>query len=356
MSESSNRQINELAATWIMRLTADDAHERQQAQHGFAEWKASDIRHAEAAARIEQLIERMQSIRQENNEDVRPAHAALHAVAAKRKSGRSRTFIRTFVLAMAIGVPSWFALDAPPPSQLLADLRTSEGQWLTRTLEDGTRITLSGSSAVNVQFNADSRTLVLLEGDIRVDVAKDAARPFIVQTPLARIRALGTRFAVSHGGDRTVLNMFESRVLVQTADEQKRGPTAGTVIAAGQRVEFQPQGIERIASMDAPRVEESLQQHRLVVQDQPLPEVLRQLSRYRPGRLQYDSKALAHLRVSGVLPLDHPDQALQLLQANFPELRMRSFTSRLVWIDVKPASNQNSKPESEPKLKAPQSS
>lgn len=335
MGAPSSRQINEQAAAWIMRLSADDANERQQAQHGFAAWKASDTRHAEAAARMEQLIARMQSIRQEGNADVRPAHAALQAVADKRKSGHGRTFLRTLLLAMAIGIPSWFALDAPPPSQWLADLRTTEGQWLTRTLEDGTRLTMSGSSAVNLQFDASNRTLVLLEGDIRVDVAKDAARPFIVQTPLARIRALGTRFAVSHSGDRTVLDMFESRVLVQTKAEQHRSATTGTVVAAGQRVEFQPQGIERIASVDAPRIEESLQKHRLVVQDQALPDVLRQLSRYRPGHLQYDSQALAHLRVSGVLPLDHPDQALQLLQANFPELRVRSLTSRLVWIDVK---------------------
>ncbi|WP_420224091.1 hypothetical protein [Pigmentiphaga litoralis] len=38
--------------------------------------------------------------------------------------------------------------------------------------------------------------------------------------------------------------------------------------------------------------------------------------------------------MSGVLPLDKPDEALRLLQISFPELRLRYVASRWVWVSL----------------------
>lgn len=71
-----------------------------------------------------------------------------------------------------------------------------------------------------------------------------------------------------------------------------------------------------------------------MVNDRPLSEVLDELARQRPGRIQYDRARIDGIRVSAVLPLDDTDRALQLLVANFPQLRVRTLTPYLVLVDT----------------------
>lgn len=330
------------ASEWLVLLTCDDPAERARGQAGFDAWKAADERHARAAERIEAFIGRVEGVRQATHGDPRPAHAALDAAYEGQRRLRRKARQRAgaaLLAAIALAVPVWFAAAVPPPSHLLADVRSSEREWVSRTLPDGTQITLSGASAIDLHFDEKSRTVELLAGDIRVDVAKDAQRPFYVQTPLARIRALGTRFAVSHEKGRSSLEMFESQVAVQALPQDGAGDETGrpTVVRAGERVELTREGIGQVERIDAERVENGWRQHQLVLVDRPLSEVLAQLARHRPGGIHYDAREIESLRVSAVLPLDRPDEALQLLQTSFPELRLRFLAGRWVWVGLQPA-------------------
>jgi transmembrane sensor len=76
------------------------------------------------------------------------------------------------------------------------------------------------------------------------------------------------------------------------------------------------------------------QRRQWVVDNQSLPEVLDQLARHRPGRILFDRVRMAQFKVSGVLPLDDTDRALQLLVNSFPELHVRTFTPYLVRVDA----------------------
>ena len=217
------------------------------------------------------------------------------------------------------------------PAYLLADLRSPTGQWQTHTLADGSRLTLGSNSAVNLHFSAGERHVELLRGDILVDVAKDAQRPFIVDSGHAAIRALGTRFTVRRDGGATLLNMLESTVSAQVP----RHPAS--IVQAGQRARITRDGVGTLTAIDAASVQEAWRAHQLVVDDLPLAEVLDELARHRPGQLHYDRAQIAGIRVAAVLPLDDTDKALQLLIDNFPQLRIRMLTRYLVMVDA-PAS------------------
>ncbi|RSZ55264.1 histidine kinase, partial [Massilia atriviolacea] len=230
-------------------------------------------------------------------------------------------------LALLAG-PAWLTATTYRPAWLLADVRAGAGQWHSRTLDDGSRITLGGASAVNLRFDAGRRTLELVQGEILVDVAKDAARPFVVETAQGSMRALGTRFTVARQDASTVLTMLESRVAVQAAAGGE------TTVAAGQRVRIDAAGIGAPAPIDPASIDDAWRLHQLVVSDRPLAEVLAQLNRHRRGRIQYDPAQLAGIRVSAVLPLDDSDRALRLLRESFPQLRMRSVTPWLVLVDT----------------------
>ncbi|NHZ91836.1 DUF4880 domain-containing protein [Massilia sp. CCM 8733] len=318
------------AAAWIVRLTDDDHAERARAHAGFSAWKLADPRHAAAAASMEGLLGQLGEVRAQAGGSARPARAALGAVPPQKPAAkRARRAAAALGVALALlAGPAWLTANTYQPAWLLADLRAGAGQWHTRTLDDGSRITLNGATAVNLRFDARARTLELVQGEILVDVAKDGARPFVVETPQGSIRALGTRFAVARQGQATVLSMLESRVAVRAAGRE-------TIVGAGQRVRIDAAGVGAPAPIDPASIDDAWRLHQLVVSDRPLAEVLAQLNRHRGGRIAYDPAQLAGIRVSAVLPLDDTDRALRLLQESFPQLRMRSVTPWLVLVDTK---------------------
>lgn len=323
------------AAQWLLRIGDDDPAVRAAALAGFAAWQREHPLHARVAARMEGLLGQLEQVREQSGGHGGPARAALAAAhPAPRRRGGGR-LLASIALACALGLPAYLALRAYPPAYLLADLRTGTGEWREHTLPDGSRLMLSGDSAVNVRFGDTGRAVELVRGDLMVDVAPDSARPFVVATPQADIRALGTRLAVSRGDGATVLDMLESRVSVRARQRAEAGPV---VVNAGERVRIGADGIGPKEAIDAASETQAWRHRQLVARDRPLSDVLDELARHRRGWVGYDRAALADLRVTAVLPLDDTDRALQLLLQTFPTLRVRRATSYLVWVDgVDPA-------------------
>ena len=327
MSSTRTDVAAEQAARWIVQLSADDPAERDTARAGYAAWKAADPLHATAAAGMEKLLLQLSTVREPAGGNPRPARAALTAIAPKRLRLRQLAAAS----AVAVLVLSGALVFSERPAYLLADLRSPTGQWRTHTLTDGSRLTLGSNSAVNVHFDAGERHVELVRGDILVNVAKDAQRPFIVDSGQAAIRALGTRFSVRREGGATILSMLESKVSAQVPHH----PAA--VVQAGQRARITGDGVGPLTAIDAASLQDAWRAHQLVVDDLPLAEVLDELARHRPGQLHYDRAQIAGIRVAAVLPLDDTDKALQLLIDNFPQLRIRMLTRYLVMVDT-PAS------------------
>jgi transmembrane sensor len=95
------------------------------------------------------------------------------------------------------------AYDRAQPDTLA--FQTSAGERRAFDLPDGSRITLDADSVLNVQMLPDRRSLQLARGEAYFEVAKDAARPFLVRAGGAVVRAVGTAFDVRMSVDRTVV-------------------------------------------------------------------------------------------------------------------------------------------------------
>lgn len=297
------------AADWLVRL--EDAPEHHQA---FSEWCAQDPRHQAAVDSLQRTLQRLEPLA------AMPAQAALNAAQrlAPEHSGRGRA-LAAMALTLGLLLPTTLWLQANPPAYLMADLRTATAEWRETRLADGSRLLLDAQSAVDLDFDARQRRLRLIQGDILVDVAHDSDRPFIVETPYASIRALGTRFVVEQGDWATWVTMLESRTDIRSTVTGAR-----VTLAAGQRLRLDAQGPGSPQHLDVTPLEQAWQRRQLVVWDRPLPEVLATLARSQPGYLSYDAQALAAFKVSAVLPQDDPRAALTLLARSFP-LNVRHY-------------------------------
>ena len=313
------------AAEWLVLLSADDADEQARAERDFHRWKSTSPAHAEAALGMEQLLASLHGIRQEPANDQRLHRLIDSEIRTRHRQRRNKQLGAALGICLLLLVPGWLSWQQRPAAWLFADLDSGAGHWQETRLEDGSRLTLAGGSAVNLHFSAQGREVELLRGEIRVDVAADPQRPFRVVTEHGSIRALGTRFLVNKQDDATDLSMLESKVLVSAS--QGHGDTV--VVEAGQQLRIRRDGFDSPQPIDPQAVDQAWHQHRLIARGLPLPEVLDQLERQYTGLLSFDRQALQGIEVFAALPLDNPQRALQLLEASLP-IKVRRLTPWLV--------------------------
>lgn len=310
-----SNDLDQQAANWVIRLNEGNLSEREQQQ--FERWKAADPQHGAAFARLQGFVGRLQALRPQQA----PVQAALEAARVRRRNPAGRV-----LLGLLVALPVALALRTYPPSYLLADQRTAPAQWQQVKLEDGSQLTLSGNSAVDLSFNGQQRQVRLLRGEILVQVAHDATRPFTVVTDDGQMRALGTRFTVKREAPGTLLSMLESSVAATDASQHD-----DVQVSAGQQARITPSAVKLLGRIDPRATDAAWKHHQLVVQDRPLPEVLDELARQYGGHVQFDRQQLADLRVSAVLPLDNPRRALQLIADGLP-VRIRAYSP--LWLQI----------------------
>lgn len=303
-------RAKEDAAEWFALLRSGEATEADQAR--WAAWLAASGAHRTAWSYVERISRRVAPI--QASSDPRAAVAVLQS--AHGHLPRRRQVLLGLAAVGGTGLLSWATWRYTPlPTTAMgwmAGHRTGVGETTASVLADGTRAWLGSASAFNEDFSASLRRLHLVAGEVFIDTAADAARPFVVDTAQGRLRALGTRFNVRLGHGQTTVSVFEGAVEVRPTDGHD---AAVMVVRAGQQARFNRFSVEDLAGADPAR--EAWIQGLLIAQDMPLAQVVAELARYRHGHLGV-APDVAGLRVYGSFPLDDTDRALAMLARALP--------------------------------------
>lgn len=212
--------------------------------------------------------------------------------------------------------------------RLLSDYSTSVGEQQLITLSDQTHIYLNTFSAINVEYTENQRVIHLLQGEIHLEVAKDSARPLVVMSEQGSARALGTQFIVRDRGSITDVTVTESRVEVCVVNA-----TQCQQLEEGEKTEIGNDRVQRPQPVSTGLIHDWPQQL-LIVDNQPLVDVLDELRRYRPGYMRVDRQALSQYIVSGVFPLDDISKSLQVLEGSLP-IKVQTYTELLAVVGKK---------------------
>jgi transmembrane sensor len=131
--------------------------------------------------------------------------------AATRKAPVSRRKAVVTITACGLAALSFVAVRFPWHERSIG---TDSGQWQTVTLLDGSELQLGPNTMLRVDLGEVRRSVVLERGEAYFKVAKDPARPFVVQANAFLVRAVGTEFAVAHRQAEVIVTVAEGSVHV----------------------------------------------------------------------------------------------------------------------------------------------
>lgn len=223
---------------------------------------------------------------------------------------RGRTGLAGAALAAAIVL----ALIIPQSGWLLlwqADAATAVGETREVTLADGSVVTLNTDSAIAIAYDTSERRIRLLRGEALFTVAKDAGRPFTVETQGGTAQALGTAFTVRDEDDGATVAVVESRVAVR----YPANATGTVTVSPGEAVSYAHGRLGPVESVDIDELT-AWRRGKLIFVDRPLGEVIDELNRYHRGRLQIIDPAIRSHRVSGVFSTGDPLAVVDALEAS----------------------------------------
>ncbi|WP_426109397.1 FecR domain-containing protein [Pseudomonas sp. TWR1-1-4] len=310
-------EVLEEAAEWLMRLSEGGLSDHERAE--WERWKASSPERDRAWARAQLLQSKLDGL---------PPALAMSALDRPSHPER-RAALGKLALLLAVMPVGWGSWKLAHTQQWTADYRTRVGERREWVLADGSRITLNTDSAIDVLFDSQQRLVHLREGEILVQTAQDASRPFLVSTGQGRMQALGTRFTVRELNARTHLAVLEGAVKVMLADNRQVAPL---VVNAGQRMDFSAQTFGSLTPTD--RNVGAWAQGMLMADKMRLADFVAELTRYRRGFVRYDP-TIAELRISGAFPISDTQRTLNMLVQTYPVLVSGHLNG--YWVTLSPA-------------------
>ena len=287
----------EQAIEWTACLRSGqvEAHERR----AFDAWLAADPSHAQAWATVQHHLGSTLGPLADGNPALRRA--------LQVSNGR-RTVLRGALALAGLGLGAHLVSRPGMPLELGADLRSGTAERLRRTLADGSELQLDACSAVDLDFTATQRNLILRSGKLIIRTSNDP-RPLLVHTPCGSVSALKARFMVALHDDSVHTWALDASARIDTRDG------AQLILQAGQGARFDAVQIDPLTANR--HGESSWSDGWLSVDDWSLAELLDALRPYRHGVLRASPEA-ARLRVSGLFPLDDSDRALAALEQTMP--------------------------------------
>jgi transmembrane sensor len=237
------------------------------------------------------------------------AATATQASGSHRRPFASVAAAALVAVIFGLGAIIWYQLARAP------SYATEFGEQRSLRLADGSTVELNSRSQIRVRFTERERMIELLYGQALFQVSKDVARPFVVSSRSARVRAVGTRFDVNLRSSGAIVTVLEGRVAVTD-----RASNVSAAVGAGEQVILRPRTAPRPVNANVSAVT-AWTQRQLVFESERLSDVAETFNRYSARPLVVEDQGRAELRLSGVFSTD-PDFLIRYLKQR-PDITVR---------------------------------
>jgi transmembrane sensor len=226
---------------------------------------------------------------------------------------------------------------------------TALGEHSVHTLDDGSVLWLNSNTQVEVNYSERKRKIMLLKGEAHFDVVPDPLRPFEVYAGNRMVKAVGTAFSVYRLEDRIQIMVTEGKVdlaiiedtLVLTPEVAAVTNKRRTAKGVGSPTDTEPKIKEVLTSLTAgqsvviPTVADSLVdpvinhargelarklswlEGKLVFAGESLDEVVQEVSRHTPIKIEVSDPELKTMRIGGQFQAGETDALFDVLESGF---------------------------------------
>lgn len=235
-------ELNDLLDKYLNGTATED--EKELMDHFFNSFEEPTVKQFFLDAKKGQLREEMWAVIQSDFHKYRDGNVPIYPMQGMKgiRTGASRKIYKAVVAAVATVVlvlVSLFLVVNNTPHENVAQAAvvkvTLKGEKKTIHLADGTVIKLNSNSRLTFpeRFSGNERRVVL-QGEAWFEVAKDSARPFMVETQYLTTRVFGTRFNV-----RSFLKEEVAVTLVEGKVQVAQGPRE-IMLAPNDQVVYRP--------------------------------------------------------------------------------------------------------------------
>jgi len=279
-----------------------------------------------------------------------PARVSDTKVSPRPAGGRKRYLWIGAAVAAAAVVVIWVSTLSQ------VDLiQTGRGERRGVILADGSLIRIDPESRLRIRFEPHTRNVRLEQGRAAFRVAKDPARPFLVNAGSTVVRAVGTEFGVERARDGIVVTVASGKVAVFPVEKGSPGDRSGALtmhsggvvrdlsrhdrsgiaqsdgssrqdhaaqaaaysevlLTAGQQVTVPPSGAAEAVKLVDRHSALAWADGRLVFDNSSVADVVEQFNRYNFVQLHVGDRQLATRLVSGVFDANEPDSFISVIQ------------------------------------------
>lgn len=272
--------VSKAAADWCVRLHFEECSEADR--KAFLRWYHAHERHAVEYA----LICRIWSVSEQLPSEVQAARPV-----------RRRRFVLAAQAAAAVLVVSvcwaagWSAGWLPGNARYYAALDARR----PIVLPDDSRVELNRHSSLIYLAYRQERRVQLRDAEAFFDVARDAQRPFVIDTDNAEVRVTGTHFNIWSAPQTTTVTVSEGRVLVTPHSAAAEPPVE---LTAGLHARFSQGAAAQVSRVD-PVASQAWRSDRLMFDATALHDAVPMMNRYLTRPLQLNDDALGELRLGG---------------------------------------------------------
>lgn len=203
---------------------------------------------------------------------------------------------------------------------------TKVGEQKNVLLSDGSSVRMNTASKLDVQYDKKQRTVHLQEGEVFFEVEADNQRPFVVETELGLVTAIGTAFsvrlnqgdiqvAVSEGIVKLSSKKLEEGVAPATSSQQIQDVVT---VTAGQVASLK-QDKASIQTLEPKKIFQRLawKDGMLIFEGDTLETVIKEVSRYTSIEISIPDPELKQVRIGGYFRIGEIDSLLQALEKGF---------------------------------------
>lgn len=254
--------------------------------------------------------------------DLKRIKGRIHKEIDKNSPNKTSHLLRWIQIAASIllpicilGMAYMYHENKQYASVPMMKVTTAEGEQVSVTLPDGTKVAINASSELKyaLQSFSQAEREVYFEGEGYYNVAKDKEHPFIIHSQGMEIKVLGTEFN------------FINRKNEQTAEVALiNGSVMLTSLVSGKSYTMSPNEVAIInkttGDMDIHHPQNihdatAWQQKQIIYRDEPLDMVIKDLEKRYGAEIKLDTSSTENF--TGTLPSNNIDEALKIIAVSY---------------------------------------